>query len=263
MCQGRSTSRVASARSGRRSSSTTRPPAGGGDVEVLLGGGLVGDRFVEVGDDDGADAVRRAVLEQATRRWCRDTPRSGCGGQGGEAGRLAGRHPAGAAGGDGQGVGAPVAELGGRLPGLGVGGHDAGDGLAGVVDELHGVEGPAVGGDEDAAAGADVGGTGRGLDRERRRHDRRRPRTACGTGAAVSVWQWSAQSGVVVTTTPPSTARTANTAARQAPRTRRVDVNCSPLRFGEGRDGSMIDRSRRGRRTTAELCEFVIVLLRG
>jgi len=87
--------------------------------------------------------------------------------------------------------------------------------------------------------------------------------TACGTGAAVIVWQWSAQSGVVVTTTPPSTARTANTAARQAPLTRRVDVNCSPLWFGEGRDGSIIDRSRRGRRTTAELCEFVIVLLRG
>ena len=84
----------------------------------------------------------------------------------------------------------------------------------------------------------------------------------CGAGAAVSAGQWSAQSGVVDRTTPPSIARTANTAAK-ALRTRRVDVNCSPLWFGEGRDGSIIDRSRRGRRTTAELCEFVIVLLRG
>src|SRR5215208_150210 len=85
----------------------------------------------------------------------------------------------------------------------------------------------------------------------------------CGTGAAVSVWQWSAQRGVPVTTRPPSTASTARTTARQAPRTRRVDVNCSPLWFGDGREGSILDIPRRHRRNPSELGEFVIVLLRG
>src|ERR1700754_591566 len=71
--------------------------------------------------------------------------------------------------------------------------------------------------------------------------------TACGRGAAVNVWQWSAQSGVAGTTRPPSTARTANTPARQAPRTRRVDVNCSPLWLARAATAHILDRPRGGR----------------
>src|SRR3954452_22579957 len=42
----------------------------------------------------------------------------------------------------------------------------------------------------------------------------------CGTGAAIALPHWSAQSGVVDNTTPPSTASTASATARQAPWTR-------------------------------------------
>src|SRR5262245_47600272 len=68
----------------------------------------------------------------------------------------------------------------------------------------------------------------------------------CGTGVAVTVWQWSAQSGVVDTTTPPSTARMASTTARHAPWTRRVDVNCSPFWVGDGRDDSYPSQTASG-----------------
>src|SRR5262249_4343041 len=96
------------------------------DDEVAFGVGLVGDRFVEHRDDDGAHTVGRAVFQQAARGVLEIDLGLVAGAEGGEAGGLARRHAAGAAGGGLQGVGGPVAGLAGGLPGLGVGGHDAG-----------------------------------------------------------------------------------------------------------------------------------------
>ena len=109
----------------------------GGDDEVTFGVGLVVDGLVELRDDDGADAVGRAILQQAARGGFEIDLGLVTGGQGGEAGRLARWHAAGPAGGDRHGVGAAVAELSGRLPHLPSGVMHAGDYLAGVTAHLY------------------------------------------------------------------------------------------------------------------------------
>src|SRR5262249_36258622 len=83
------------------------------DDEVAFGVGLVVDRCGAHRDDDGAPPVGRAVFQQAARGVLEIDLGLVAGAEGGEAGGLARRHAAGAAGGDLQRVGAPVAELAG------------------------------------------------------------------------------------------------------------------------------------------------------
>ena len=128
----------------------------GGDDEVTFGVGLVVDGLVELRDDDGADAVGRAILQQAARGGFEIDLGLVTGGQGGEAGRLARWHAAGPAGGDRHGVGAAVAELSGRLPHRSIRGEHARDYLAGVTAHLDFGDRPGGGGNEYRARGTDV-----------------------------------------------------------------------------------------------------------
>ena len=149
----------------------------GGDAQVPLGGGPVGDRCVEACDDDGADAVRAAVLDRGAGGGVEIDRGLVVRRQGGEARGLAGRHAAGSAGADRHGVGASVAELAGRIPPLLAPCQDAGDRLAGFVDHRDVADGAGEGGDPDGAGGVDVLGARRRDDGQRRRFDRRRPRS--------------------------------------------------------------------------------------
>jgi len=231
MCLGRNTSRDASARSGRRSSSTTRRSGVGGDDEVTFGVGLVVDGLVELRDDHHADAVCCAVLQQSSGGGFEINLGLVAGTKGGEAGRLAVGMPPGPRAVICHGVGAAVPELSGRLPHRSIRGEHAGDRLAGVAGASRLRDRPGGGGDKYGARGTDVGCARSRCSPHRGglrcRGLRRRLRDGRG-GQRLAV---AAQSGVVERTTPPSTAMTAHTAARQAPRTRRVDVNCSPKWF--------------------------------
>ena len=73
---------------------------GGGDDEVPFGVRLVIDGFVEARHDDGADAVRAALLDWGAADRVEVDLGLVVGTHGGEAGRLTGRHAAGPVGGD-------------------------------------------------------------------------------------------------------------------------------------------------------------------
>ena len=128
----------------------------GGHAQVLLGGGSVVDRRIETCDDDGADAVRAAVLDRGAGGGVEIDGGLVVRRQGGEARGLAGRHAAGSARGDGHGVRAPIAELAGRMPSPLVACQDAGNRLAGVVDHRDVVKGSGEGGDGHGCGGVDV-----------------------------------------------------------------------------------------------------------
>ena len=153
----------------------------GGDLHPVLGGGLVGDRLVEARDDHHADAVGGTVLQRGVVRAVEVDAGLVAGGHSGESRGLAGRHTAGSAGVDLQRVGAPVAERGGRLPGPGVGGEDAGDLLASVVDHRHARHGAGVGGDHHPGQRVNLG-VGLGHDAEFGRLGGRRLRCALWRG---------------------------------------------------------------------------------
>ena len=172
----------------------------GGHAQSLLGGDPVGDRVVEVRHDDHADAVRVAVDDGEARGGVEVDVGQAVRRQGGEARRLTRRHAAGPAGGDGHGVGAPVAELFGRVPALLVGCEGAGDRRAPVVDHLDVVDGSAEGGDGYRGGGVDVGGLRTREDAERGGKRRRRRSGRATVFAALAtwhcVWQWCDRSHV-------------------------------------------------------------------
>ena len=145
----------------------------GGDDHAPFGVGLVRDGFVEVGDDDHADAERAAVLQQAAAGGLEVDRGLIARRHGGEAGRLARRHAGGARGEHRHRVGVAIAELLHRLPRRAVRRQDARDRLAAVADHRHVGERAAGGRHPDRACGVDVIGAGCGYDGQRGRLRRR------------------------------------------------------------------------------------------
>ena len=193
------------------------------------------DRLVEMRDDDGADAVSAAVLD-----------RGACGGveidrglvvrrQGGEARGLAGRHAAGSAGGDGHGVGAPVAELAGRMPPFLSRVRTPGIGLSASLTILTSTRVPEKAATDTGAAGLTSSLPGRG-----------ETLSAAGLGAGgcgadtasavLATRHWAEHWALVDATSPPSSTSAATAMAAEVTRTRQDQYNSAPVWVGMGRD---------------------------